>query len=137
MGKGRSAVAVRLAQIVGVAGSLVAAQFASAADAVAQTLPETEQPVEGGMVVYIDPITGEVLPNSAPGTTPLQLSPAEANAFSTSSVGLVEVPNAAPGGGVKIDLRGRFQNPFVGVVGADGRATARHLDDLPWTGDKP
>jgi hypothetical protein len=92
---------------------------------------------DSGMIVYIDPSTGEVLPAPAPGTQPLQLSPAERNALSTSHAGLVQVPSSVPGGGVKLDLRGRFQSPFIAVVGADGTATVRHLEELPWTGDKP
>ena len=75
-----------------------------------------------GQTVYIDPKTGDVLSEPAPGTQPLRLTPAERNAFSTSHQGLVAVPSSVPGGGVKIDLRGRFQSPFIAVVGADGTA---------------
>jgi hypothetical protein len=92
---------------------------------------------DAGMIVYIDPSTGAVLSAPAPGAQPLRLTPAERNALSTSHAGLVQVPSSVPGGGVKLDLQGRFQSPFIAVVGADGTATVRHLEELPWTGDKP
>jgi hypothetical protein len=96
-----------------------------------------------GQTVYIDPNTGEVLSAPAPGTQPLRLSPAERNALSTSHQGLVQVPSAIPGGGVKLDLQGRFQSPFIAIVAADGTASVNHLEELPgleelpWAGDKP
>ena len=100
-------------------------------------VPPGESAADAGMIVYIDPATGAVLSEPAPGTEPLQLSPAARNAMSTSDSGLVQVPSSVPGGGVMVDLRGRFQSPFIAVVGADGKATVRHLEELPWAGDKP
>jgi hypothetical protein len=91
----------------------------------------------GGMIVYIDPQTGEILPEPAPGAQPLRLSPADQNAFSTSHVGLVQVPGSVPGGGVRLDLRGRFQNPFIAVVGEEGTAAVGHFEKLPQADDKP
>ena len=108
----------------------------------AEMLVETPE-AAAGMIVYIDPSTGEVLSGPAPGAQPLQLSPAERNALSTSHQGLVQVPSTVPGGGVKLDLRGRFQSPLIAVVAADGTANVHHLEDLPWleelpwAGDKP
>ena len=90
-----------------------------------------------GQTVYIDPNTGEVLSAPAPGTQPLRLSPAERTALSTSHQGLVQVPSAVPGGGVKLDLQGRFQSPLIAVVTVDGTARVHHLDDLPWLGELP
>lgn len=78
---------------------------------------------EAGMKIYVDPRTGAILSEPAPGTAPLELSPAERNAFSTSSEGLVQVPNLVPGGGIKLDLQGRFQSPIVGTAGSGGIKT--------------
>lgn len=89
-----------------------------------------------GMIIYIDPQTGAILSEPAPGTEPLRLTPQEQNAFSTSQEGLVQVPNSGPGGGVKVDLQGRFQSPLVGTIGADGKLKIQHLGEPPVSGDK-
>lgn len=111
------------------------AQAGSGASLPAEMLavPETS----AGMIVYIDPLTGEVLSAPASGALPLPLSPELRNALSTSHQGLVQVPSTVPGGGVKLDLRGRFQSPLIAVVAANGTASVRHLEDLPWAGNKP
>lgn len=88
-----------------------------------------------GMVIYIDPQTGAILKEPAPGTVPLQLTPVLQNAFSTSHQGLVEVPSAVPGGGVKVDLQGRFQSPLLVTIDANGKAKMQHLDEIPDSGD--
>lgn len=59
-----------------------------------------------GMTVHIDPKTGKVTP-PPPGGEPPQ-SQSEKDATSTSGEGLKEQP--IPGGGYKLDLKGRFQN---------------------------
>jgi len=78
------------------------------------------------MKVYIDPQTGAIRPDAAPGTTPLEMGPQERNAFSTSHQGLVQIPGTEPGGGVKLDLQGRFQSPLIGTVGTDGKVKIEH-----------
>jgi hypothetical protein len=90
----------------------------------------------GGMMVHIDPRTGAIQRDPAPGTQPLQLSPQLRNAVSTSHQGLVEVPGAAPGGGVKVDLQGRFQSPLVMTIDPDGKARTQHLGEPPASGDR-
>ena len=89
-----------------------------------------------GMRIYIDPRTGVILKEPAPGTVPLQLTPELQNAFSTSHHGLGETPGSVPGGGVKVDLQGRFQSPLFVTIDADGKVKLRHLDEAPETGDK-
>ncbi len=81
------------------------------------------------MKVYMDPKTGALLDHPAPGTQPLELSPQEQNALSTSHQGLVEVPSSVPGGGVKLDLQGRFQSPMVGAVDTNGKVKVEHLGE--------
>jgi hypothetical protein len=85
-----------------------------------------------GMIIYIDPQTGAILNEPAPGTVPLQLTPKLQNALSTSHQGLVETP--AAGGGVKIDLQGRFQSPLAVTIDANGNLRIQHLHEMPESG---
>lgn len=89
-----------------------------------------------GMMIYIDPETGAFLNEPAPGHEPFQLTPQLQNAFSTSDSGLVEVPSSVPGGGVMLDLQGRFQSPLVGTIDANGKVKMQHLNETSETGDK-
>jgi hypothetical protein len=86
------------------------------------------QPLETapGMKVYVDPQTGAFLKEPPQGAAPPELSPVERNAFSTSHQGLVEEQNPAPGGGVRLNLQGRFQSPLTVTVGPDGKVTMEH-----------
>jgi len=34
-----------------------------------------------------------------------------------------------PGGGVKVDLQGRFRSPLIATVGADGKLKTQHLGE--------
>jgi hypothetical protein len=101
--------------------------------------PPAEKPAavpEGasGMIIHIDPQRGELRKTPAPGTVPLQLSPQERNAFSTSHQGLVQVPSLVPGGGVKLDLQGRFQSPLVVTIDPEGKLKMQHLGEPPESG---
>lgn len=72
------------------------------------------------MTAYVDPVTGRFVPTPPAGTV-LPLSKELRDAMSTSHEGLTEEP--LPGGGFKLDLRGRFQSATVATVGADGTVT--------------
>lgn len=85
------------------------------------------------MTVYIDPQTGAILTQPQPGHTPLVLDAATQAAMSTSDKGLVEVPSPVPGGGVMVDLQGRFQSPFVVVLDEQGQPKTHHLNETPAT----
>lgn len=74
-----------------------------------------------GMRVYIDPVTGEF------AEPPAGAAHAPSAASSTSDAGLVEIPSPVPGGGVMVDLQGRFRRPLVATIDADGKMTIRHL----------
>ena len=89
-----------------------------------------------GIMIYVDPRTGAIRKEPAPGTVPLQLTPEIQNAMSTSHQGLREVPNALPGGGFKLDLQGRFQSPLLAAIDAGGQLRIQHLHDLPESGDE-
>jgi len=62
-------------------------------------------PAGGGMTATIDPETGEFV--AGPGPEIPQ---------ATGHEGLVEKPSEIPGGGVTVDLEGRFQNSVTAVV---------------------
>jgi hypothetical protein len=71
-----------------------------------------------GMRLYVDPATGEFLEEPLEGES-VQMSAEEmAPFFSTSEVGLVE--EEAPGGGVMINLKGRFQQAFTARIDETG-----------------
>jgi hypothetical protein len=40
-----------------------------------------------------------------------------------------------PGGGVKLDLQGRFHSPLAATIGPDGKLKMQHLGE-PDSGDK-
>jgi hypothetical protein len=102
--------------------------------------PPVEQPGAAsggapGMIIHIDPKTGAILKAPAPGSVPLPMTPGLQNALSTSHQGLMEVPGPVPGGGVKLDLQGRFRSPLVGTVDPDGNVTIQHLRETPGSDD--
>ena len=82
-----------------------------------------------GLRVYIDPLTGEF-------GVPPQLEAPYAHAYSTSQEGLVETPSPVPGGGVMVDLQGRFLSPLTATVGADGKIKMRHAPCVEASEDK-
>lgn len=106
----------------------VVASPAANADSAASVESVATMPVaaaSAGRRVYIDPATGR--PSSGPPPIPPGQArrPEVANALSTSSEGLRAVPVAAPGGGVMVDLQGRFRSLVTATVGADGSVGLR------------
>ena len=88
------------------------------------------------IMIHIDPKTGTLVREPVPGVRPLVLTPAERNAFDTSDQGLVEAPSSVPGGGVTLDLQGRFQSPLFATIDAEGRVKVEHLHEVQETGDQ-
>ena len=70
-------------------------------------------PARAGQWIKVDPQTGARVAPSAP-IAAMAPNPA----FSTSHQGLVE--QAAPGGGVMVDLNGRFRSAATATVGTHG-----------------
>ena len=68
-----------------------------------------------GQRIHVDPHTGKRI--APPASTTVVPDPA----LSTSHQGLVE--EAAPGGGVMVDLKGRFRHAESATVSPDGKAT--------------
>ena len=81
-----------------------------------------------GIVVHIDPTTGEFLPE--PPATDVAQPPAAAAAKAPLPE-LYEVASPTPGGGVMIDLKGQFRTPLVATMDADGKVTLKHESGVP------
>ena len=76
-----------------------------------------------GMVVHIDPNTGEFLPGASPGAlTP----PATPGVSAGPAPQLLEVPSPVPGGGVLMDLQGQFLTPLEATSDVDGKIRLKH-----------
>jgi hypothetical protein len=102
-----------------------AVQATAAGAAAAQT---------AGYIVHIDPEMG-IPADASPDAVPVVFDEELRNALSTSSEGLVEVPSPVPGGGIMVDLEGRFQNTFVAAVDESGRVGASCTSSLPRDGE--
>jgi hypothetical protein len=76
-----------------------------------------EVPAISGMRAHVDPETGRRVPEAAVPETPRAL-PAPPRA--------VETP--APGGGMMLDVRGRFMSEVVATVEPDGRVRIDCVD---------
>ena len=116
-GRLRAAMAIAIATTI-----LAGARPAAADDANAPTSGAPDAaPGRAGQWIHVDPQTGRRVPPPA-GRAAVAVDPA----FSTSHAGLAEQP--APGGGVMVDLQGRFRSAATATVGADGKA---NLDCVP------
>jgi hypothetical protein len=87
------------------------------APAQAGTVPA---PSQQGLILNIDPVTGAIIDQPAPGSTKLVLPAEMAAHMSTTDDGLVELPNPSGGKGMYVHLQGRYQNAIVATVNADG-----------------
>ena len=83
---------------------------------------------QSGYVVHFDPATGKVVEPSI-DSAPVEFPSDWRNALSTSAEGLVEEPSPVKGGGVMVDLGGRFRSAMVAVVDEDGTVTAPCVSD--------
>jgi hypothetical protein len=74
---------------------------------------------------YIDPETGEfITPEEAEVLPEKKLIPPAA--YSTSQEGLEERPSSVPGGGIMVDLKGRFQSPLTATIDSSGGIKIEH-----------
>lgn len=127
----------RIGVIVVFAGMLCAgcaSSGVSPASSPSETSLATAAPLGGhhaGVRVYKDPQTGEF---AQPSSTDISTAASVARSFSRSHVGLVEVLNTeVQGGGVKMDLQGRFRSHFVATKDTDGKLSVRCVpgNELP------
>lgn len=70
---------------------------------------------------------------SVPSTTE---SYPEETGFNISSEGLTETPSSVEGGGVQVDLQGRFRSPRTATIGPDGKVRIGHEPHHKITGKK-
>ena len=91
---------------------------ADPADTPAATASQAAPAGRAGQMIHADPATGA---RTAGPVNPDEAAAALTNnpALSTSQEGLHEEP--APGGGVMIDLQGRFRSAAEATIGADGK----------------
>lgn len=97
----------RIAAMMVVLGGVTAEQVR------AEDVAPAAESAPAAMRATVDPQTGALVPGPAPGTL---LVPQ--GALSRSAAGLLEEP--APGGGVMVDLQGRFRNTMASTVGVSG-----------------
>jgi hypothetical protein len=88
----------------------------------------TASPVSAGQQIVVDPKTGKFRAPSAgevahAATLVEQMADP---AFSTSHEGLYEEPSPIPGGGMMIDVQGRFQSPLMVQIEPDGTFRFTH-----------
>lgn len=85
----------------------------------------------GGMVIFVDPQTGETTEPPASALEELTVEHPESpfSALSTSAAGLAEIPSPAPNGGVMVHLQGRFLSPLSIIRHPDGQLSIQHLQE--------
>jgi len=76
--------------------------------------PDASAPARAGSWIHIDPTTGRRVAHPT-----ARAAIAADPAFSTSHEGLIQEP--APGGGMMLNLQGRFRSATTVTVGADGK----------------
>ena len=123
---------VRIA-VIGFFAGWLCAGCASPGVTPASSAPEASSTLAGaqaGLRVYKDPQTGEF--TDPPPPEAATAAPTE-RALNRSHEGLVAVPSDVPGGGVRLDLQGRFRSHFIATKDADGKINIRCLpeDELP------
>src|SRR5262245_41476983 len=84
--------------------------------------PMTNAPGNAGRKIFVDPVTGKLVPPPRPAAP---VPPPLEDALSTSGEGLREAPGKTRGGGIKIDLQGRFRSTVTATIDVDGKLTTR------------
>ena len=80
-------------------------------------------PSAPGFKAVLDPATGRFAePRTKVSSAALSAAGSPAN-LATSHVGLVAVRGTSRAGGVRVDLKGRFQSAVVATVGPDGKVS--------------
>jgi hypothetical protein len=87
---------------------------------VATADPSDGAAAKAGMMLYIDPDTGDFV-EPTPGSYPVEV--AYDDAYSTDDWGLVE-ESAPKGAGTMMNLQGRFMNTFTATVDGSGTLEA-------------
>jgi hypothetical protein len=93
----------------------------------AQLPSRSENPTEqsSGLVVHIDPITGQILPKPPVAPTDPLLDPQQFQSGAAIPYG-VEVASPVPGGGVKVNLHRQFHHPLFATIDSAGKVRFEH-----------
>jgi len=83
-----------------------------------------------GQMLYVDPATGQIV-DTPTASDPKDLQAALASALNTSDEGLVIERSKVPGGGMMVNLQGRFQNTQTATVDANGTLNAPCVSAAP------
>lgn len=107
----------------------------------AETTPASVSQGSAGQRIYIDPETGErtsppaasepLFESSHSATTREAAQSATLETVvsdMTSDEGLEIEPSPVPGGGMKVNLQGRFRQPLVATIDPDGQVHIQHKD---------
>jgi len=123
-----SKVALATALVGGLAANLSSAQAEERNSSPPEaTSLERERASDGGMIIYVDPSTGQIVPT--PVGPPIIFSPKTRDALSTSDRGLSITRSRVPGGGILLRLHGRFQHALFGTVDDQGRLQVHDLQE--------
>ncbi|MBR9987359.1 MAG: hypothetical protein KFF68_15755 [Desulfosarcina sp.] len=90
-----------------------------------ETASQQQTRTDSAQRAYIDPETGEFI-SPPEHQTPAASESIQPSAFSTSDEKMEEASSPVPGGGVMIDLKGRFQSPVTATVERNGKTTIEH-----------
>jgi hypothetical protein len=92
--------------------------------------PSTAAPKTSvGFKAYVDPVTGGPVKKEGLERPDDAMPPLELDAtHMTSDRALREIASPEPGGGISVDLEGRFRVPLEATVTPDGRPSIRHRD---------
>lgn len=105
-----------------------ASQGVTRTSAASDTSPTAADQTTGnhaGLRVFLNPKSGEFAapPAGTSTTAPVDTSfnQLRERSYSRSHQGLLAVPNATPGGGVRLDLQGRFRSNYMATKDANGK----------------
>jgi hypothetical protein len=92
--------------------------------------PSTAAPKTSvGFKAYVDPVTGEPVKKEGLERPDDAMPPLELDAtHMTSDRGLREIASPEPGGGISVDLEGRFRVPLEASAAPEQRPSIRHRE---------
>jgi len=79
-----------------------------------------------GLVVHIDPSTGQILPKPPIPPIGQELELQQLQSVPAQTPQALEVPSMVPGGGVKVNLNRQFHIPLVATIETDGKIKLEH-----------
>jgi len=92
------------------------------------TAPQAPK-ISAGFKAYVDPVTGGPVTGEGLARPDDAMPPLELDATHTTSAhGLREIASPEPGGGISVDLQGRFRVPLEATLAPERRPSIRHRD---------